>query len=461
MKLEIIVIIGGLAIVLIVVSILWLRASARFRHTYNKYKDVMEVEVEVEKWNGIVASLESKVTRLESNFNNKNQSLNKEYQEKLALFNELKSELELFQEELEITSFGIYEPHYDFDTPEKYKESLAAIRKVQKDLIRNKAATVCSTNVTVDGSKRKGMKMVNRNIKLMLRAFNGDCDSIISGTRWNNVARMEDRIIKSFDTINKIGESNYISVTEGYLNLKLQELHFAHEYKEKLKQAKDEQRRIREAMREEERARKEIEKAKQEAEAEENRFQKALEKAREDVGKATGDKLEKLNSQIDQLEQQLKNAHEQKERAVSRAQITKSGHIYVISNIGSFGKDVYKIGMTRRLEPLDRVKELGDASVPFAFDVHAMIYSENAPELENSLHKKFDGNRFNLVNTRKEFFRVSLEDIESAVNGNHGKIQFTKLAEARDYRETLSMIEQKRQAAEKKLNEAERFPESL
>ncbi len=112
------------------------------------------------------------------------------------------------------------------------------------------------------------------------------------------------------------------------------------------------------------------------------------------------------------LEKQLKEAQKKGERAVSRAQMTKSGVVYVISNIGSFGHGVYKIGMTRRLEPLDRVRELGDASVPFPFDVHAMILSDNAPELEKKLHKFFNERRLNLVNNRKEFFNVSLEDIK-------------------------------------------------
>jgi hypothetical protein len=120
------------------------------------------------------------------------------------------------------------------------------------------------------------------------------------------------------------------------------------------------------------------------------------------------------------------------------AQMTKVGHIYVISNIGAFGEDVVKIGMTRRLDPLDRVRELGDASVPFHFDVHAIIYSENAPQLENELHKKFNDRRLNRINNRKEFFKASLEEIESFVKEHaDAEIEFTKVAEAREYRETL------------------------
>ena len=119
------------------------------------------------------------------------------------------------------------------------------------------------------------------------------------------------------------------------------------------------------------------------------------------------------------------------------AQQTKSGHVYIISNLGSFGENIYKIGMTRRLEPLDRVNELGDASVPFKFDVHAMIYSENAPELETQLHKAFNKNRLNFVNLRREYFNISLDEIEKVVQENHGKIEFIKEAEAKEYRESI------------------------
>ncbi|MEQ9074536.1 MAG: GIY-YIG nuclease family protein [Sandaracinaceae bacterium] len=124
---------------------------------------------------------------------------------------------------------------------------------------------------------------------------------------------------------------------------------------------------------------------------------------------------------------------------MARAQLTRSGHVYVISNLGSFGEGVYKIGMTRRLEPLIRVKELGDASVPFSFDVHAMIYSEDAPALERALHVEFDGRRVNRVNTRKEFFRVSLAEVRKAVAKHHGVITFVTVAEAEEYWKTVAI----------------------
>jgi DNA repair exonuclease SbcCD ATPase subunit len=225
--------------------------------------------------------------------------------------------------------------------------------------------------------------MTNRGIRLTARAFNNECDSAIVGVKWNNVDRMEQRIEKAFDSINKLNESNALFISDEYLSLKIKELRLAYEYKEKKQQEKEEQSEIRQQMRDEAQLIQEVEKAQKD----EEKYQKLLTKATVDAEKATGSKLEKLMESIEKLKQDLEEAHSKNERAKSMAQQTKSGHVYVISNIGSFGEDVYKIGMTRRLEPLDRVKELGDASVPFIFDVHAMMYSEDAPSLENTLHK--------------------------------------------------------------------------
>ena len=238
-------------------------------------------------------------------------------------------------------------------------------------------------------------------------------------------------------------------------------MRLAHEYEEKLYEESEEQRRIKEQMREEEKVKREIEKAKKDAEDEEKRYQKALIEAKKQLEKAKGEKFEKLSKRIMLLQEQLNEAEQKKERALSRAQLTKSGHIYVISNIGSFGKNIYKIGMTRRLEPMDRVKELGDASVPFSFDVHAMIYSENAPEFENELHQIFNNQRVNMTNNRKEFFRISLDEIEKAVTARNNEIEFTKTAEAKEYHETLALLEVQNSAKPIHDLVEEKFPASL
>lgn len=300
--------------------------------------------------------------------------------------------------------------------------------------------------------------MAKQNMKLVLRAFNGECDAALAKVAWNNISKMEERVRKLFDAINKLGTVLQVSIAEEFLELKLDELRLTYEYEEKRHEEREEQRRIREQMREEEKAQREMEKAREEAEREEARFETALEKARAEAAQATGDQLQELNERIQSLRAQLEEAHKEKERAISRAQLTKSGHVYVISNIGSFGEHVYKVGMTRRWEPMDRIKELGDASVPFPFDVHAILYSENAPDLEAVLQQFLNDRRINLINTRKEFFQVTLDEIEKFARDQGLKIEFTKLAEAKEYRETLSL---RQQQATPSVQDTEKFPPSL
>ncbi len=430
--------------------VLYIKKSKSYRQLSIRFKDVIDIDKEKEKVQKEVDELLSRENQLKDSYNSKR-----------LVYDSLIKEVSILEEDLDFISFGIYKPHFDFDTSDRYKKEIIEIRNRQKDVIRDKNAAICLTQWEVSGSKAEGRKMTNRNIKIILRAFNGECDSAILKAKWNNVDKMEERINKAFDALNKLAEPNHIEITSQYLHLRLDELHLAHEYQEKLYEEKEEQRRIREQMREEEKVQKEIEKATKEAEQDENRYQKALEQANAELSEAHGDKVGKLNEKMKLLEEKLKEAQENKERALSRAQLTKSGHVYIISNIGSFGENVYKIGLTRRLEPTDRVRELGDASVPFAFDVHAMIYSENAPELESGLHKIFDERRVNLVNQRKEFFKANLDEISSAVSPNNGQIEFTKLAEAKEYRESVAIRESEMLKREKQEEIAAKFPESL
>jgi hypothetical protein len=222
---------------------------------------------------------------------------------------------------------------------------------------------------------------------------------------------------------------------------------------------------IQEELREEEKAKIEFEQAQREAEKEEENYQKVLDKARKEIELATGEKYNKLQSQIERLEIELREAQEKKERALSMAQQTKRGHVYIISNIGSFGENVYKIGMTRRLEPTDRVKELGDASVPFKFDIHAMIYSDEAPRLENELHKAFNNKKVNMLNNRKEFFNVTIDEIEQKTREIGLDAEFSRLPEAMEYKESLAILDKlNSQQVESKTIEqiiAEEFPSTL
>ena len=373
-------------------------------------------------------------------------ALKLDYIAKKAFHDTLMKKIRLLQGEEEMLDAGVYEPQFDLEDSEKFKLAIKRNNDQQKEAVRAKTACSCNTVWQVGGSKREGQKMVNQQIKLMLRAFNGESDSVTAKVKWNNVTRMEERIKKAYEAINKQGESSSTSLSHDYLMLKLEELYLTHEKNVKIQDEKEEQREIREQMREEARAQKEYDKAERDAAKEEEDFQKALEKAREELSKASDEERELLNEKLRKLEADLAEAHSKKERIMSQAQLTRRGHVYVISNLGSFGDDMLKIGMTRRLEPLDRVKELGDASVPFKFDVHAMIYSDDAPSLEKTLHKQFNHRRVNKVNSRKEFFRVGLSQVQDVASALGLEIEFTKLAEAKEYRESVA-IEAEKEAA--------------
>ena len=277
-------------------------------------------------------------------------------------------------------------------------------------------------------------------ISFVVDAFNGKVDSILSRIKADNVGTLSQEIKEAFTLVNFNGSAfRSAKVTDSYLEARLTELRWAATVQELKARDREEQRRIKEQIREEQRAQWEFERSMREAAKEEESLKKAMEKVQVQVEKASAEQRVKYEGQLAELAERLRQAEERNQRALSMAQQTKMGHVYVISNVGSFGEDVFKIGLTRRLEPLDRVKELGDASVPFPFDVHAMMFSENAPALEHSLHKHFLTAQMNKVNPRKEFFRAPIKTIRGEVEKLGINAQWTMLAEARDYRETLAI----------------------
>lgn len=365
-----------------------------------------------------------------------------------AFLDKLQGQTKQVEEALEMQEFGFYRPRYDFESSSMYQDRLERVREQQTAMVKNDSAVQWEKTWTVEGSEAKGRKMMAEQTKLILRAFNGECDAAVAKVKYNNATTLENRINRSCEQINKLGKTNSASINEAFVDLKLQELHLVHEHRVKQQQEREEQQRIRDQMREEEKAQREIEEAEEKAAKEEEVAECALEKARLAFERATQGQLEvteqtkqqnaALAAQVAKLENELKDAIDRKAKAIARAQLTKSGHLYVLSNVGSFGDDMYKLGMTRRLDPLERVKELGDASVPFPFDVHAVIFSEDAPGLECKLHQHFADRRVNLVNLRREYFRVTLEEIMAAVALYFGEITFVKFPEAAEYRETMA-----------------------
>lgn len=308
---------------------------------------------------------------------------------------------------------------------------LKSARKYTTDLIVQNRAAKC--DYVEDIRKTTAINFV-------LDAFNGKVDTILSLVKKDNYGTLAQKIKDAFQIVNNNGKAfRNAVITNEYLDARLDELKWAVVAQELKWKEQEEQRAIREKIRDEERARREFERAIKEAQKEEDTLKKLLEKAQKDVEQATDAQKAKYEAQLQELEAKLKLAEEKNQRALSMAQQTKSGNVYIISNIGSFGENVYKIGMTRRLEPLDRVRELGDASVPFEFDVHSMIYSEDAPALERELHKKFLRLQMNKVNPRKEFFKITLNEIKTEIEKMNIEVKWTMTAEARQYRESLAI----------------------
>ena len=279
----------------------------------------------------------------------------------------------------------------------------------------------------------------------VLDAFNGKVESAISRVKHDNYGKLEQEIKDAFALVNKNGLAfRNARIEPVFLKLRLEELRWAVAVQELKLIEREEQRALREQLREEERARREIEKAIKEAEKEERLLEKALAKARRELASAHESQKAEYEANLVSLQAKLAEAEEKGQRAVSMAEQTRRGHVYVISNIGSFGENIFKIGMTRRLEPLDRVKELGDASVPFSFDIHAMIFSDDAPSLEKELHRYFQKQAVNKVNPRKEFFGVPLSVIRQKIEQlGMSDVHWTMRAEAEEFRESRALSKEK------------------
>lgn len=310
-------------------------------------------------------------------------------------------------------------------------EELRAAREQSRRLVELKQAAACN----YEEEDRR-----DRANRFVIDAFNGRVDAILSRTKHDNYGTLEREIRDAFSVVNLNGlVFRDARILPAYHDARLAELKWAVVVQELRLKEREEQRAIQERIREEEKARREYERAMQEAAREEAAIKQAMDKARAEAEHASAGERAKFEAELAELSQRLADAEAKGQRALSMAQQTRAGNVYVISNVGSFGDDVIKIGMTRRLVPEDRIKELGDASVPFGFDVHAMIRSEDAPALERMLHSAFDDARINKVNYRKEFFRIPLERIRTFTAEKGLEVTFTMAGDAREYRETLAL----------------------
>ena len=319
-----------------------------------------------------------------------------------------KNELNFIQKELvqsykrhDIQTMGLYEPILPKYSTEEYKQKISEIRKKRGTMLSNKEYYLTKSQWTYNGSVIQGQKLLNFFTKQSITAFNLSVDALIDRITISNVRDLKDRIVKIFNNINTELNKHEIFLNNEYLNLILQELEYKYELELKKQQDKEEYEHQKALIKEQEATEKELKKQHDQLLKERAKFTLQLEQ-----GANVQDKIDEINKAIENNE--YKKEH------------TLAGYVYIISN-PSLGKDVYKIGVTRRANWEHRIDELSNASVPFRFSPNCILFSENAFALETALHKEFDKYRVNKINKHKEYFKLPLEEIEKIIKSKYDK----------------------------------------
>lgn len=322
---------------------------------------------------------------------------------------------------------GIYRYHHPLENSEAFRDRLKDLQERVKESAKTGNAILASEMFTFDNSLAKGRRMTSDLSKLMLRAYNAEADNCVRSLRAGNVVTAKKRLEASVTSIAKLGAMMEMRVSPEFHALRIEELELTSDYLMKLQEEKEAAREERERLREERKAEQELAAERERLNKERSHYVNTLEAL-----KASGD-----TAAIAELEQHLAEIDQAIEHNDYRAANIRAGYIYVISNEGAFGRGVVKIGLTRRLEPMDRVRELGDASVPFPFDVHALHFSDDAVTLENELHKAFGDRRVNVVNERREFFFATPEEVRVVLADKAGNLlEYTEQPEARQYNQS-------------------------
>lgn len=324
---------------------------------------------------------------------------------------------------------GIYRYHHPLENADAFKASLAELDEAIKTLVKAGDAIEASNMFTFDNSLAKGRKMTGDLSKLMLRAYNAEADNCIRSLRVGNVLTAMKRLDQSRTSIAKLGAMMEMRISDEFHQLRVRELELTSDYLMKVQEEREEAREERERLREERKAEQELAAERERLAKERAHLLNALAAVRESGDEAAAAELESKVAGLDQ-------AIEQND---FRTANIRAGYVYVISNRGAFGGHVVKIGLTRRLDPLDRIRELGDASVPFPFDVHALFFSEDAVTLEAELHAAFTARRLNQVNQRREFFFATPAQVRDVLVGKVGNLlEFVEVPEATQYLQSLN-----------------------
>lgn len=329
------------------------------------------------------------------------------------------------REQVEFQEMGYYRFHHPAENSVQLADELAAVRDRIKQIQRDKRAATRSTQFTYNNSASQGKKFVSDLHDMMLAAYNAEAENAVKSVKAGNLAAAKARLDKAAERIAKRGKMVDVAITSAYHRLRIRELELAADYWMMKEREKEAERARREELREQKKAEQELAREREKLEKERQHYLAAL-AALEARGDLAG--AEQVRAQLAETEQAIESVD-------YRAANQRAGYVYVISNIGAFGERMVKIGMTRRLEPMDRVNELGDASVPFRFDVHALFFSPDAVAVETALHQRFAAQRVNKVNTRREFFYVTPHEVLSALREQVGAVtEFIEVPPAEEFR---------------------------
>jgi hypothetical protein len=324
---------------------------------------------------------------------------------------------------------GVYHYRHPLSDAVAYEKELADIENRVKAMARKDGGAVLATSDwTVNGSAMAGQKMVRDFSKLMLRAFNAEADNLVRGLKPYKLDGAIDRLNKVTETIERLGKTMEIRISQSYHQLRVRELELTSDFLQKKDEEKEAERLERERLREERKVQQEIDRERARLEKERQHYANALDALVENGDEEGAARMRDLLAEADQAIESVDY----------RAANIRAGYVYVISNIGSFGERMVKIGMTRRLDPMDRIRELSDASVPFNFDIHALFFSKDAVGIEMAMHDRLANARVNTVNRRREFFRATPLEVKALLSDLAGELlQFEETAEALEYRQCL------------------------
>lgn len=362
------------------------------------------------------------------------EGLQGQYQQVQAQLAELQTQIVKTQEEQILQEVGIYEYRHPLTDSARFQQQLKLLQQQIKDMAKaDGGAVVGELEWSVGGSDAQGRRMVRETCKLMLRAYNAEADNLVRSMKPYKLDAASSRLVKVAETIQRLGQTLGIHISPEYQRLRLEELALTADFLAMKAEEKEKEREEKERLREQAKLEKEIARERERLEKEQSHYQNALKKL-EDKGDAEG--AARMREQLGEIEKAIEDVD-------YREANIRAGYIYVVSNIGAFGEDVVKVGLTRRLDPNDRVRELGDASVPFRYDTHALIFTDDAVGVEQELHKRLDDKRINRVNLRREFFRVTPAEVKEHLKELDVELlEFTDEPEALEFRQSLTMARQ-------------------